>query len=73
MTGGQVRALPVPEPEPYITRRELAALMGVHERTVDRMVKAGMPSESWGRRTRRFKASAAIAWAREQGRRRDVA
>jgi excisionase family DNA binding protein len=56
------------EVEAYVTRQELAALMGVSVRTIDRMVAAGMPSTSWGRRTRRFKASVALQWARAQER-----
>lgn len=62
-----VHGLPVPEPERYVTRRELARLMGVSVTTVDRLVRAGMPSETWGRRARRFRPSVAIAWARAHG------
>jgi hypothetical protein len=36
--------------------------------TVDRMVAEGMPSVTWGRRTRRFRPSVAIAWAEDRGR-----
>ncbi len=54
--------------EPYVTRRELAALMGVSVDTVDRLVLEGMPSVTWGRRTRRFRASVAIGWAAERER-----
>jgi phage terminase Nu1 subunit (DNA packaging protein) len=61
-----VRGLPVPEPERYVNRDQLAALMGVSTRTIDRMVAEGMPSETWGRRARRFRPSSAIAWARAQ-------
>jgi excisionase family DNA binding protein len=50
-------------PERFVTRRELAALMGVSVDTVDRLVADGMPSVTWGRRTRRFRPSVAIAWA----------
>jgi hypothetical protein len=53
--------------EPYLDRAGLARLMGLSVATIDRMVAAGMPSETWGRRTRRFNASAAIAWASKQG------
>lgn len=60
--------LPAHESERYVTRRELAQLMGVSLRTVDRLVDAGMPSVVWGRRCRRFKPSVALAWARAQGR-----
>lgn len=59
-----VIGLPVPEPERYVTRLELARIMGVSVPSVDRMVAQGMPSETWGQRSRRFKPSVAIAWAR---------
>src|ERR1700743_199125 len=49
--------------EPFVSRRELAGLMGVSIDTVDRLVLEGMPSVTWGRRTRRFRASVAIRWA----------
>lgn len=58
-------------PERYVGRRELAALMGVNVRTVDRMVRDGMPSESWGLRARRFRPSLALAWARAREARGD--
>ncbi len=54
--------------EPYVSRYELARLMGVSVATVDRMVAEGMPSVTWGRRTRRFRPSVAIDWAAERGR-----
>ena len=47
-------------PEPYVGRREMAAIMAVSLATVDRMVAEGMPSVTWGRRTRRFRPS--VAW-----------
>jgi hypothetical protein len=50
-------------PEPYVCRREMAEIMGVSLATVDRLVAEGMPSVTWGRRTRRFRPSAAISWA----------
>ena len=56
-------------PEAYVTRGQLAARMGVSVDTIDRLVRDGMPSVRWGRRTRRFLASEAIAWARSQDRR----
>lgn len=55
-------------PERYVARAELAAIMGVSLATVDRMVADGMPSVTWGRRTRRFRPSAAISWALERER-----
>lgn len=61
-----VSSLPAPEVERYVSRQELAGLMGVSVKTVDRLVAAGMPSVTWGRRTRRFRPSVALQWAREQ-------
>ena len=55
--------------EPYVDRKQLAKTMGVSVATIDRMVRAGMPSETWGLRSRRFQVSAALAWA--QARRAD--
>jgi phage terminase Nu1 subunit (DNA packaging protein) len=52
------------ERERYVGRVELAAIMGVSVTTVDRLVQAGMPSETWGLRARRFEPSRAVAWAR---------
>jgi hypothetical protein len=65
----RVRGIAVPQVEPYITRRELARLMGVCVGTIDRLTREGMPSTTWGRRTRRYRASTAIAWAQAQQRR----
>lgn len=53
-------------PEPYLDRREIAEVLGVHVNTIDRMVKDGLPSETWGRRVRRFRASECIDWARRR-------
>jgi predicted DNA-binding transcriptional regulator AlpA len=55
-------------PERYLSRAELAATMGLSLATVDRMVAEGMPSVTWGRRTRRFRPSAALSWASERER-----
>jgi phage terminase Nu1 subunit (DNA packaging protein) len=55
-----------PLPERYVGRAELAAIMAVSLATIDRMVIEGMPSVTWGRRTRRFRPSAAISWASER-------
>src|SRR6185437_164192 len=52
-----------PSPERYVGRREMARIMGVSLATVDRLVAQGMPSVTWGRRTRRFRPSLAISWA----------
>jgi hypothetical protein len=54
--------------ERYVSARELATLMGVSVRTVNRLTAEGMPSETWGMsRTRRFLPSEALAWAHERG------
>lgn len=55
---------PFVEKERYVTRKQLAEIMGVSLDTIDRMVREGMPSETWGMRARRFKPSVALAWAR---------
>jgi excisionase family DNA binding protein len=55
--------------ERYLSRAQMAELMGVSLATLDRMVAGGMPSVTWGRRTRRFRPSAAIAWAELRSRR----
>jgi len=54
-------------PECYVTARKLAAMMGVSERTVWRMVATGMPSQTWGLRTRRFLPAECLAWAQNRG------
>lgn len=66
---GSLHSIPVPATERYVSRAELAEMMAVSVKTVDRLVAAGMPSETWGMRTRRFLPSRALAWARA----RDVA
>lgn len=62
-----VATIAVPERERYVSRRQLAAQMGVSVATIDRWVGEGMPSETWGIRARRFRPSLAIAWARGRG------
>lgn len=53
--------------ERYVTTRELAQIMSLSERTIKRMVAAGMPSETFGMsRTRRFLPTEAVAWARNR-------
>jgi phage terminase Nu1 subunit (DNA packaging protein) len=53
-----------PTLERYVTAGELAELMGVSVRTVKNWTAAGMPSETWGMRARRYLPSEATAWAR---------
>ncbi len=57
--------------ERYVTARELAAMLGVSERTVWRMVAGGMPSQTWGLRARRFSPSECLVWARDRSSLRD--
>lgn len=68
MTTATITGLPTPASERYVTREQLADVMGVSVSTVDRWVSEGMPSETWGLRARRFLPSQAIAWARERAR-----
>lgn len=54
--------------ERYVTARELAELMGVSVRTIQRLTTPGMPSENWGMsRTRRYLPSQAMTWASAGG------
>lgn len=73
MSGGDVIGLRVQEDEKYVGRRELAVLLGLSIPTIDRWVKEGMPSETWGLRRRMFLPSRARAWAREREARRAAA
>lgn len=68
----KVQPLNTSEPEQYVDRPTLALMMGVSVRTIDRLVAEGMPSVTWGRRSRRFRPSAAIGWARAQDQRHDA-
>jgi phage terminase Nu1 subunit (DNA packaging protein) len=62
-----VLPFPSQDPERYVSRMELAEIMGVSVDTIDRLRKAGMPSYTWGMRTRRFLASEATRWASQHG------
>jgi excisionase family DNA binding protein len=50
------------EPDEIMTRGELAGYLKVSTRTVDRLVKEGLPSELWGPRLRRFRVAAVNRW-----------
>ena len=63
---GQIVGLPLPADERYVNRKQLAELLGVSVSTVDRFVRAGMPSDRWGPRMRRFLPSRCVAWLRER-------
>jgi phage terminase Nu1 subunit (DNA packaging protein) len=64
-----VVGIPARDPERYVTRAELAEMMGVSVRTVDAWRKQGMPCETWGLRVVRFLPSRAMAWVREHAHR----
>ncbi len=50
------------EVEPFVDRKEMARQLGISLRLLDQMVSnQEIPSVTWGRRTRRFKASVVIA------------
>ena len=70
----RLAATQVPAPaERYVRARELADLMGVSTKTIERFVALGMPSESWGMsRTRRYLPSQCIAWAQARDRCRTI-
>lgn len=60
-----MNVLPLPvTPAPYVTRAQLAALMGVSTKTIQRWQRLGMPYETWGLRTCRYRPDQAMAWAR---------
>lgn len=59
--------------EAYVDRAELARLMKVSTRTIDRFITEGMPSETWGLARRRyFLASECIDWAQRRTQDRSV-
>jgi excisionase family DNA binding protein len=53
-------------PEPFVTRQEMAEILRVSVPTIDRMLRDGMPSHSWGRRLVRLRVSEVLAWAEAQ-------
>jgi phage terminase Nu1 subunit (DNA packaging protein) len=64
-----VVGLPAQQVERYVSRAELARIMDVSIGTIDNLTREGMPSTTWGRRTRRYRPSTAIAWAQARGKR----
>jgi phage terminase Nu1 subunit (DNA packaging protein) len=50
----------------FVTRRELAEILGVSVRTIDRFRAEGMPCECWGLRAVRFDPDVAVRWARSR-------
>jgi phage terminase Nu1 subunit (DNA packaging protein) len=50
--------------ERYVTAAELAEVMGVSVKTIQRWRTEGMPSETWGMtHTRRYLVSECVPWA----------
>lgn len=54
-------ATPWSEPEPWLTKAQLAAYLGVSVRWIEYQIRAGMPMLRFGNRAH-FKASAVDAW-----------
>lgn len=52
--------------EHYVSRREMARILGVSPRQMDRYIRDGMPSETWGGRKRFFLPSATLDWAKKR-------
>jgi hypothetical protein len=53
--------------ESYVTRKEMAQILGVKLTTLDKFVREGIPSETWGTHKRFFLPSAALRWAKKRG------
>jgi predicted DNA-binding transcriptional regulator AlpA len=50
--------------ERYVSRAELAEIMGIHVNTLDRLrAEPGFPQVRWGRTALRFQPSRVLAWA----------
>lgn len=56
-------------PEPFLKRDEIARAMGVSVRTIDYWSKEGCPFETWGLKTKVFRASLVMDWARQRAER----
>lgn len=56
------------EGECYLTRQQVADRLQVGLTTLDKYVKEGMPSYSWGLRVRRFRFSECDRWLHERAR-----
>lgn len=56
------------ESELFLTRRQLGEKLGCGLSTVDKFVRQGCPSHTWGIRTRRFRLSEVESWLRARER-----
>jgi excisionase family DNA binding protein len=52
----------VTAPDRYLSRAELADYLGVCVKTIDRNVREGCPSHTFGRRLRRFRVAEVERW-----------
>jgi hypothetical protein len=52
--------------ERYLGRRELADRLGIGLTSLDKLVSEGLPSHTWGLRTRKFLWSEAQRWLRDR-------
>lgn len=52
--------------DPFVTKQELCRELRLSPSTVDRLIREGLPSETWGLRVRRFQVSVAKAWLRNR-------
>jgi phage terminase Nu1 subunit (DNA packaging protein) len=50
------------EPDEILTRQELAAELKISLPTLDKLRAAGLPSETWGLRTVRFRRRKVLSW-----------
>ena len=51
-----------PTVEPFLNRVQMAEIMGISTKALDRLVREGLPCRTWGLRTRVFRVSEALAW-----------
>ena len=61
----EIFEFPGREPEPYVSRQQLAEVMGISVDRLDYLVRLGLPSQTWGLRRRVFRVSVALAWAKQ--------
>lgn len=54
-------------PDRYLTRAELADHLGVSTKTIDRMLREGLPCHRFGRRLVRLRLAEAEDWLESRG------
>lgn len=55
------------EPPEYVTREQLAKILGVKPAKVDDLRERGLPWLRWGHRTVRFEREVALRWVNQYG------